>query len=221
MNNTIKIIIFAIILLIAIGLGIFGLSQLKVDEFRKAAVIFLVDSSASNQKDLAAQKMIIRQLCSMLDPEDHIKMLRVSEDAYIIYEGSPQSGSDIRKAMEKFTQLDSKEYGTAYGLGLDKAFDHAINMSNEGYIPAVVIIGDLENEGDINKQIDWEALPSEVSNVRNKNEEFSMMFLYASPKKLDTVKEVLGPVLGENNLILGNEVTTSKSLRKFLHAIGR
>lgn len=221
MNNTIKIIIFAIILLIAIGLGIFGLSQLKVDEFRKAAVIFLVDSSASNQKNLAAQKMIIRQLCSMLDPEDHIKMLRVSEDAYIIYEGSPQSGSDIRKAMEKFTQLDSKEYGTAYGLGLDKAFDHAINMSNEGYIPAVVIIGDLENEGDINKQIDWEALPSEVSNVRNKNEEFSMMFLYASPKKLDTVKEVLGPVLGENNLILGNEVTTSKSLRKFLHAIGR
>lgn len=221
MNNTLKIILFTIVILFIIGLGIFGLSQLKVDEFRKAAVIFLVDSSASNQKDLAAQKMIIRQLCSMLDPEDHIKMLRVSEDAYIIYEGSPQSGAEIRKAMEKFTQLDSKEYGTAYGLALDKAFDHAITMSNEGYIPAVVVIGDLENEGDINKQIDWETLPSEVSNVKNKNEEFSMMFLYASPKKLDTVKEVLSPVLGENNLILGNEVTTSKSLRKFLHAIGR
>ncbi len=221
MNNILKIILFTIVILFIIGLGIFGLSQLKVDEFRKAAVIFLVDSSASNQKDLAAQKMIIRQLCSMLDPEDHIKMLRVSEDAYIIYEGSPQSGAEIRKAMEKFTQLDSKEYGTAYGLALDKAFDHAITMSNEGYIPAVVVIGDLENEGDINKQIDWETLPSEVSNVKNKNEEFSMMFLYASPKKLDTVKEVLSPVLGENNLILGNEVTTSKSLRKFLHAIGR
>lgn len=221
MNNTIKIILFAIFIILAFGLGIFGLSKIKVDEFHKAAVIFLVDSSASNQKDLAAQKMIIRQLCSMLDPEDHIKMLRVSEDAYIIYEGSPQSGSDIRKAMEKFTQLDSKEYGTAYGLGLEKAFEHALNMSNEGYIPAVVVIGDLENEGDIKKQIDWETLPGEVSNVKNKNNEFSMMFLYASPKKLDMVKSVLGPVLGENNLILGNEVTTSKSLRKFLHAIGR
>ncbi len=221
MNNIIKITLFTIFVLFAIGLGIFGLSQLKVDEFRKAAVIFLVDSSASNQKDLASQKMIIRQLCSMLDPEDHIKMLRVSEDAYIIYEGSPQSGSDIRKAMEKFTQLDSKEYGTAYGLGLEKAFDHALTMSKEGYIPAVVVIGDLENEGDINKQIDWETLPNDVTNVRNQNNEFSMMFLYASPKKLDMVKGVLGPVLGETNLILGNEVTTNKSLRKFLHAIGR
>lgn len=221
MNNVIKIILFIVVILFIAGLGIFGLSQLKVDDFRKAAVIFVVDASASNQKKLPEQKMIIRQLCSMLDPDDHIKMLRVSEDSYIIYEGSPQSGAEIRKAMEKFTQLDSKEYGTAYGLALKKSFDHALNMSKEGYIPAVVVIGDLENEGDVSKQIDWETLPADVSNVKNKNDEFSMMFLYASPKKLDTVKEVLSPVLGENNLILGNEVTTSKSLRKFLHAIGR
>lgn len=221
MNNVIKIILFIVVILFIVGLGIFGLSQLKVDDFRKAAVIFVVDASASNQKKLPEQKMIIRQLCSMLDPDDHIKMLRVSEDSYIIYEGSPQSGAEIRKAMEKFTQLDSKEYGTAYGLALKKSFDHALNMSKEGYIPAVVVIGDLENEGDVSKQIDWDTLPADVSNVKNKNDEFSMMFLYASPKKLDTVKELLSPVLGENNLILGNEVTTSKSLRKFLHAIGR
>lgn len=221
MNNIIKIIFFAIIILFIIGLGIFGLSQLKVDDFRKAAVIFVVDASASNQKKLSEQKMIIRQLCSMLDPDDHIKMLRVSEDSYIIYEGTPQSGAEIRKAMEKFTQLDANEYGTAYGLALKKSFDHALNMSKEGYIPAVVVIGDLENEGDVSKQIDWDMLPADVSNVKNKNDEFSMMFLYASPQKLDMVKERLTPVLGENNLIIGNEVTTSKSLRKFLHAIGR
>ena len=154
MNNIIKIIFFAIIILFIIGLGIFGLSQLKVDDFRKAAVIFVVDASASNQKKLSEQKMIIRQLCSMLDPDDHIKMLRVSEDSYIIYEGTPQSGAEIRKAMEKFTQLDANEYGTAYGLALKKSFDHALNMSKEGYIPAVVVIGDLENEGDVSKQID-------------------------------------------------------------------
>ena len=221
MNNIIKIIFFAIIILFIIGLGIFGLSQLKVDDFRKAAVIFVVDASASNQKKLSEQKMIIRQLCSMLDPDDHIKMLRVSEDSYIIYEGTPQSGAEIRKAMERFTQLDANEYGTAYGLALKKSFDHALNMSKEGYIPAVVVIGDLENEGDVSKQIDWDTLPADVSNVKNKNDEFSMMFLYASPQKLDMVKERLTPVLGENNLIIGNEVTTSKSLRKFLHAIGR
>lgn len=221
MNNTVKIVIFGIFLVIAIGLTFWGFSKVKVDDFKKTAVILLVDSSASNQKDLPAEKMVIRQLCSMLDPEDHIKMLRVSEDAYIIYEGSPQSGAEIRKAMEKFTQLDSKEYGTAYGVALKKAFDHAIAMNKEGYIPSVVVIGDLENEGDINKQINWETLPSEVANVKNQAEDFSMMFLYATPQKLDKVKEVLSPVLGEKKLITGNEVTTNKSLRVFLNAIGR
>jgi hypothetical protein len=204
-----------------LGLGIFGLSKLKPDEFHKAAIIFVVDSSASNQKDLPAQKLLIRQLCSMLDPEDHIKMLRVSEESYLIYEGSPQSGSDVRKAMEKFTQLDSKEYGTAYGLALDKAFTHALNMYKEGYVPAVVVIGDLENEGDSVKQINWDELPSKVSNIKGQAPELSMMFLYAKPEKLDLVKEKLTPVLGENKLILGNEATTSKSLRRFLNAIGR
>ena len=48
-----------------------------------------------------------------------------------------------------------------------------------------------------------------------------MMFLYATPQKLDKVKEVLSPVLGEKKLITGNEVTTNKSLRVFLNAIGR
>lgn len=221
MNNTVKIIIFGFLLLIAAAAVVFGISRLKVDDFKKAAIIFVVDASASNQKNLSDEKMIIRQLCSMLDPEDHIKMLRVSEDSYLIYEGSPQSGSDIRKAMEKFTALDEKEYGTAYGLALKKAFEHASVMTKEGYIPAVVVIGDLENEGDINKQIDWETLPSEVSDMKNQSDEFSMMFLYAAPQKLDKVKEVLTPVLGEQKLILGNEVTTNKSLRRFLTAIGR
>lgn len=221
MNNTFKIILFSIAFFVVICLGIFGLSRLKVDDFHKSAVILVVDSSASNQKDLPAQKMLIRQLCSMLDPEDHIKILRVSEDSYLIYEGSPQAGSEVRKAMEKFTQMDSKEYGTAYGLALKKAFNHALTMKKEGYVPAVVVIGDLENEGTTSKQIDWENLPSEVSEVKDKAEDFSMMFLYAKPEKLDIVKEKLTPILGENKLIIGNETTSNKSLRRFLNAIGR
>lgn len=221
MNNTFKIIIFSAICFIFLGLSIFGLSKLKVDDFHKAAVIFVVDASASNQKQLPKQKMIIRQLCSMLDPEDSIKILRVSEDSYLIYEGSPQSSAEVRKSMEKFTQFNSKEYGTAYGLSLKKAFNHAVNMKKEGYVPAVVVIGDLENEGDSSKQINWETFPSEVEQVKNQTGDFSMMFLYAEPEKLDFVKEKLSPVLGENHLIIGTEMTSNKALRKFLNAIGR
>lgn len=221
MNNTLKIILFSLAALGIICAAIFGLSKVKVDDFHKAAVIFVVDSSASNQKQLPEQKKTIRQLCSMLDPEDHIKILRVSEDAYIIYEGSPQSSAEIRKSMEKFTQFDAKEYGTAYGLSLKKSFNHAVNMYKEGYIPSVVVIGDLENEGAVEKQIDWDSLPDEVAQVKNQTGDFSMMFLFAAPEKLDLVKERLNPVLGENNLIIGHEANSNKALRKFLSAIGR
>ena len=48
-----------------------------------------------------------------------------------------------------------------------------------------------------------------------------MMFLFATPQKLDYVKEKLTPVLGEEKLIIGNETTDQKELRKFLNAIGR
>lgn len=221
MNNTIKIILFGILFLLAVCGAIFGLSKLKVDDFHKSAVIFVVDASASNQKDLPAQKMLIRQLCSMLDPEDHIKILRVSEDSYLIYEGSPQSSAEVRKSMEKFTQFDAKEYGTAYGLSMKKAFTHALNMKNEGYIPAVVVLGDLENEGDVSKQINWDTFPDDVNNMKNEADNFTMMFLFASPAKLDMVKEKLSPVLGETHLIIGSETTSNKSLRNFLNAIGR
>ena len=51
MNNTLKIIIFAAAFLIFICLGIFGLSKLKVDDFHKAAVIFVVDSTSSKYKN--------------------------------------------------------------------------------------------------------------------------------------------------------------------------
>ena len=48
-----------------------------------------------------------------------------------------------------------------------------------------------------------------------------MMFLFAAPEKLDMVKEKLSPVLGEDHLIIGTEITADKALRNFLSAIGR
>lgn len=221
MNNTLKIVIFAIVFFGLIFLGILGLSRVKVDDFKKAAVIILVDSSASNQLSLQKEKLAIRQLCGMLDPEDQIKILRVSEDAYLIYEGSPQSSSEIRKSMEMFTKYNSSEYGTAYGLAMKKAFNHALNMKKLGYVPAVVVVGDLENEGISSKQLNWEKIPNQVAEVKAKAPDFSMMFLFALPEKLDMVKEKLTPVLGEENLIVAPETTINKALRKFLTAIGR
>lgn len=221
MNNKLKIIIFATIFLSLIVLAIFGLSRIKVDKFNKAAVIFIVDSSASNEHNLPKEELTIRQLCGMLDPEDQIKILRVSEDSYLIYEGSPQSFSEIRESMEKFTEYNSKEYGTAYGLSMKKAINHALGMKNLGYIPAIVVLGDLENEGDTKKQLDWNQFPKEVAAAKLKAPDLSMMFLFADPEKLDSVKEKLTPILGEKNLIVAPETTINSALRKFLVSIGR
>ena len=192
-----------------------GLRQIKVDDFHPSAVIFVIDSSASNQKKT------LRQICNLLDPEDQIKILRVSEDAYLIYEGTPMNGSVITKYMDAFTKYDEKDYGTAYGVGLKKAFSHVLTMQKAGYRPAVVVMGDLENEGAIEKQINWNTLPQNVQNVKQYAPELSMMFLDAHPAKLDLVKEKLTPVLGEEHLIVSPKQNIDKSIRKFLHALGR
>lgn len=212
-----------LILVLAIALKFIWtfLKNLKPDDFHPAAVIFVMDSSASNQNRLPEQKKMLRQICNLLDPEDQIKILRVSEDAYLIYEGSPMNGSTITKSMDAFTQYDENDYGTAYGEGLKKAFSHALTMKKEGYVPAVVVIGDLENEGSVEKQINWDTLPQNVEKTKEYAPDISMMFLDAHPAKLDLVKEKLTPVLGENKLIVSPEQNVDKSIRKFLHAIGR
>ena len=198
-----------------------GISKIKIDEFHPASVIFIVDSSASNQSKLEDEIDYLKSVCSVLDPEDSIKILKVSQDSYLIYEGSPMNSSTINKTLKEFTKLDSEEYGTAYGDAIKKAFEHALNMKKEGYIPSIVVIGDLENEGDTTKQIDWDILPENVKKIKKYIPEISMMFVYAHPQKLDLVKTKLTPVLGEKKLIVVNEQTVSNSQRKLLDAIGR
>ena len=82
-------------------------------------------------------------------------------------------------------------------------------------------IGDLENEGDITKQINWETLPQNIQSVQKYVPELSMMFVYAHPEKLDLVKTKLNPVLGETKLIVANEQNAQKAQRRLLDAIGR
>lgn len=198
-----------------------GLSKIKVDDFHKAAVIFMIDSSASNQNALTEQKKTLKHICSLLDPDDEIKILRVSQDAYLIYEGSPMNGSTIQKTLDEFTKFDAKDYGTAYGEAMKKAFSHALTMKKEGFVPALIVIGDLENEGSVEKQLNWDTLPKNVEEAKKYAPDLVMMFLYAHPSKLDLVKEKLSPVLGESNLIISPEQNIDKSIRKFLNALGR
>jgi len=223
MKNKHLIILGLLILAVSIAgkLVYLGLKSIKVDEFHKSAVIFIVDSSASNQKMLPSEIKYLKSLCSILDPEDEIKILKVSEKSYLIYEGSPSDSSGISKAVSAFTKYDKDDYGTAYGEALKKAFNHCLTMKKEGYIPAVVVIGDLENEGDIAKQINWETLPKNVESVQKYIPELALMFVFAHPEKLDLVKTKLTPVIGETKLVVANEQNAQKAQMKFLKAIGR
>ncbi len=222
MNKRLIILGLLILFIAIIGKLLFvACKNIKVDDFHKAAVIFVVDSSASNQKNLPEQVKYMKSLCSILDPEDEIKILKVSESSYLIYEGSPSNSKGITKSVEAFTQYNSKDYGTAYGEALKKAFEHCLTMKKEGYVPAVVVIGDLENEGAIEKQINWDTLPQNIKGVKEYIPEISMMFVYAHPEKLDMVKTKLNPVLGEKKLIVANETGLDKVNRRFLEAIGR
>ena len=198
-----------------------SLKNIKLDAFKPASVIFVVDSSASNQAKLPMQKKFLKTICAQLDPEDQIKIIKVSQEAYIIYEGTPQNSSGITKSMEAFTKYAPEDMGTAYGDGLKKALSYAMIMKKEGYTPAVVVIGDLENEGATEKQISWETLPKNIENVQKYAPDLTMMFLFAHPQKLDMVKEKLGYILGEQKLILSPEQNADKALRKFITALGR
>jgi len=222
MNKRLITVGFLILAIAIIGKMLFvAAKNIKVDDFHKAAIVFVIDSSASNQKMLPEEIKFTKSLCSILDPEDEIKILKVSEEAYLIYEGSPSDSKGITKAVEAFTQYNSKDYGTAYGTAIKKAFEHCLTMKKEGYVPAVVVIGDLENEGAAEKQINWDTLPANVKKVQEYIPEISMMFVYAHPEKLDLVKTKLNPVLGEKKLIIANEANVDKSKRRFLEAIGR
>ena len=222
MNKRLIILGILILAISIIGKLLFnGLGKIKVDDFHPASIIFVIDSSASNQEKLNDEIKYLKSITSILDPEDTVKILRVSESAYLIYAGTPSDNSPINKTLKEFTQLDHKEYGTAYGEAIRKAFEYALNMKKEGYIPSIVVIGDLENEGSTEKQIDWELLPQNVQGVKNNIPEISMLFAYAHPEKLDMVKTKLTPVLGEKKLILVNEQTINHSQRKLLEAIGR
>ncbi len=219
-RRIIKLGIVLVLGLVVIILLINVLKNIKIDEFHPASVIFVIDASASNQAKLDEQKSYLKQLCKRLDPEDKVKIIRVSEDAYMIYEGNSHNSAGISKSLDSFTQYNNKEYGTAYGDGLKKALSFAIDAKGK-YIPAIVVIGDLENEGSQEKQIDWNNFPNEIKKVKEQIPELAMMFVFAHPQKLDLVKTKLGKIFGEEKLILSPEENADKAIKSFIYALGR
>ena len=195
--------------------------NIKPDEFHKAAIIFILDSSASNQQMLQQETQYMKSLFAILDPEDDIKILKVSDSSYLIYEGSPGDSKSISNAIDAYTKSDGQDNGTAYGEAIKKAVGHCLTMKKEGYVPSIVVVGDLESNGPVTKQINWETLPKNIEKTKQYIPELTMMFVYAPPEKLDLAKTKLNPVLGEKKLIIANSENADKASLRFLKAIGR
>lgn len=199
--------------------GIFSIFEnVQVDDFKPAFIAFLLDSSDKNQK-LETQKKFIKQFCSTLDPDDRIKILQVSGDSYLIYEGSPQNLNGIKKSLDVYTKDIKNTKGTTYDKAIKKAVQLCLFMKKNGYVPSIVVIGDIENGG--KSLIDWNTLPNNIKKTLKYMPDLSISFLWAEPKGLDTAKLKLTPVLGENQLIVSTELTVDKASRKILKALGR
>ena len=210
-----------LITLYAVKLIVVGFKNMDLAEFKPVAAIFLLDISASNRSLQAEQEKLILRISKRLDSEDHALIYIVSEDAYNIYNGNPHKLVQIKESMNKRGAYDAKSFGTAYGLALKKAVGDALRYEEQGYKPAILILGDLENEGDITKQINWNTLPTNMKNTLKYVPDLTLAFLYAHPQKLDTVRQTLLPVMDEKHLIMASEENADLALRKFMEAVGR
>ena len=80
-----KIITLGFLILIStiiLKLFIVALKHIEIDDFKPNAVVFLVDSSASNQDLFPEQVRYIKQLCKMLDPEDYVEIYKISNNTF-------------------------------------------------------------------------------------------------------------------------------------------
>lgn len=216
--------------LITIGLAILAaaifiktayvlIRSIKVDEFHKAAITFIIDTSGSNRQKLPQEIQFVKTLCTILDPEDSVKIIKSDSSSYLIFEGSAGDNSTINQALKKYTQNGTD--GDSEGEAIKKAVDYSLTMKKDGYNTAIVVLSDLEQNGAPSKQINWDTLPKNIEYTLKYLPELSMMFVYAEPDKLDFVKTKLNPVLGEDKLIIANEANIGKVNSRFLNAIGR
>lgn len=219
-----KAIILGLLIPLVVYLGkviLVAVSKIQPSEFKPVVAIFLLDISASSRGLLDDEQECIIRMAKKLDTDDHAKIYVVTQEAYEVFDGNPHKASVMRKAMEKRSTYDSQAYGTAYGSAIKKAVGDALRYKEEGYTPAIIVLGDLENEGAVDKQINWNTLPKNIQNTLKYIPELSLTFLYADPKKLDDAKQALIPVLKDDKLIIASEENVEIALRKFSKAVGR
>ena len=132
----------------ALKLIIVGFQNLDLSEFKPVAAVFLLDVSASNRNLLAEQEQTILRISKRLDSEDQALVYVVTEDTYSVYNGNPHKLVAMKEAIRKRGAFDEKSFGTAYGLALKKAIGDALRYKQDGYKPAIIILGDLENDLD-------------------------------------------------------------------------
>lgn len=220
MNKRLMIMGLAVLIgAIIIKTAIVLISNIKIDDFHKTAITFIIDSSVQNKNKLPNELKYIKSLCAILDPEDVVKIIKTGDSAYLIFEGSAGDGSGISEAIQKYTKDASDK--TSYGEAIKKAVDYSLIMKKNGYNTAIVVLGALEENGEASKRINWETLPENIKKTQKYLPEIAIMFVYAEPEKLDFVKTKLNDVLGENKLIVANEVNIDKVNSRFLRAIGR
>lgn len=214
----------SILLIVAVLVGkfvVYGISNIKTTEFKPVVSIFLLDISATNRQLLPKQQQTVLRMAKKMDSEDQALIYVVTQDAFNIYNGKPNKIVAMRDAMQKRSTFDDKAYGTAYGLALKKAIGDALIFKEKGYRPAIVILGDLENEGAIEKQINWKLLPKNLESVKKYIPDLTLVFLYATPEKLDDVRQNLVSVVGEDHLIVAQEENVEQAVKEFSTAIGR
>lgn len=205
----------------AIKFIVVSFQNMDLGEFKPVSAIFLLDISASNRNLLSQQEQTILKISKRLDSEDHALIYIVTEDTYSVYNGNPHKLVAMRESMKKRGAFDSKSFGTAYGLALKKAIGDALRYKQDGYKPVIIVLGDLENEGAITKQINWSTLPKNIQNTLKYIPDLTLAFLYAHPQKLDDVRHTLLPVIKEKNLIIASEENVDQAVRKILEAVGR
>lgn len=197
------------------------LSGVQLAEFHPAGVIFVMDISDSNELLREREEKTILKICKSLDYEDKSKIYVLNDNAFIIYNEAPNKRGSIKKAFSRHGNFDRNSKGAAYGVALKKAVDDALILKKQGYRPSIVILGDLEDKGSLDKQINWDKLTQNMEKTMQYIPDLSIVLLYAHPRKLEDSREKLKNVIPDEQLFFASEESVDLTVERFVKSIGR
>lgn len=199
----------------------FFLKDFQLVEFKPNGVIFVLDISNSDRNIRQLEEKTILKICKKLDFEDKSKIYVLNEDVFLVYNEAPNNRGAIKNTFAQYSKFDKNSTGAAYGLALKKAVNDALILKKQGYKPSIVFLGDLENKGALDKQINWDRLNKNISNTMKYIPDLSFVFLFAHPQKLESSRERLKNVVPDNQLFVAPEESVNLTVDNFLQSIGR